>query len=100
MAPKPTSKPKTGDDLAHTERCPDCEYNGHLSNFGEPVKGSPIGSCKGCGGRGRIRLLTADDLAKATPEQRSKMLERLVLGRARLVRPSELVDPYLVKKKK
>ena len=97
LARKPTSKPE---ELAYSERCPDCEYNGYLNNFGEPVKGTPIGSCKGCGGRGRIRLLTVDDLRKATDDTRAKMFQRLSLGRARLVRPSELIDPYLVKAKK
>ena len=97
VAQKPTSKPK---DLAYSERCPDCEYNGYLNNFGQPVKGMPIGSCKGCGGRGRIRLLTVEMISRATEGVRETMLRNLGQGRARLVRPSELVDPYLVKVKK
>jgi hypothetical protein len=96
MSRKSTSE---SNDLVFDERCTDCEYNGYLNNLGYPLPGAQRLWCGICSG-GRIRLLTVEEIAKGTEKQQDKMVERLGNGRARLVRPSELVDPYLVKVKK
>ena len=73
------------------ERCPDCEYNGHLSNEGFPRKGVP--RCPLCS-NGRIRLITWDMIS-----QNSRLLERLTKPGARLALRAELIDPYAIGKK-
>lgn len=86
------------------ERCPDCEINGHLNNEGFGLKGTP--RCGRCS-NGRIQLLTWADVSEVASlppsEQNKKKLERLLAkldkGRARVVRPSETLDPYLIRKK-
>lgn len=86
-------------------RCEDCEYNGYLNNLGFLQKGSP--SCGHCS-NGRIGLLLWEDILAGVakgkkPEDRAKKmqsyLDRLERGRIRIVRPSDLLDPYLVRKK-
>lgn len=85
-------------------RCEDCEYNGCLDNLGFPLKNAPL--CGHCSG-GRINLLLWDEVLEvaALPplEKNKKKLERLIAkigrGRSRIVRPSETLDPYLIRKK-
>lgn len=78
------------------ERCPDCEYNGHLSNEGFGLKGTP--RCGRCS-NGRIQLLTWEDVLASTDKRLERILGNIDRGRARIVRPSETLDPYLIRKK-
>ena len=78
------------------ERCPDCEYNGHLTNEGFGAKGTlRCGRCSD----GRIQLLTWEDVLNASDKKLPKILANLARGRARIVRPSDTLDPYLIRKK-
>lgn len=78
------------------ERCPDCEDNGSLTNVGFGAKGSlRCGRCS----NGRIHLYTWEGILTASEKRLPVMLAEISRGRARIVRSSETLDPYLILRK-
>lgn len=95
-----TSEPRF--ERVSDERCPDCEYNGWLSNEGFSQRGMPhCGVCDG--GRINLRLweeiLSEAERAKDKAKKLETLVKRINRGRTRIVRPSDLLDPYLIRKK-
>lgn len=75
------------------ERCEDCEINGYLTNDGFPRKGAPVNRCSRCT-NGRVTLVTWDMI-----RQKPTLIDKLNHKGWKLVLRSELLDPYMIRKK-